>query len=350
MINEQDFFQGFSFPWVIIDSEKSILASANGAIFPYPISADFAEIVEENSLSPEGWSCCTQGLARFCVRISNLNKWMICFGMKVKGVSTRSGKSAHLSVKVDRVDIEGLLNKTLSAFHKTEDQLKNIMRSSIHEVRSINTDIYHVSLNASDSNPAIKNKALKDIQALSGLLKDRVDFLDAISNPLMLAIRGGKSDIYRMFDKVVRSLDATAQKNNVTIRLTGDTQGRVEGIRLFSVIPYLMLQNALKYAPSNTMVEVNLREDDNIIYVMTSSWGPIVEEDEVSKIFRSGYRGRQAAKFEKDGTGIGLFFLKQLVEMHDGGKVSFYQDSKPKIIDGINFAQTHFNLRFLRAD
>lgn len=351
MIDEQSFFSGFVFPWIVVERDQSIIANDDGSLFPFPtlihreISQDYCKTVVD------GWSECPNGLACFSHKLPNsTNKKFVCYGMKVKGISTLVGKSNVLTIKTNQEAIETLVSRTMRSYSEVENQLINILRSSIHEVRSINTDIYHSALGANNNGGVATNKALKNIVALSGLLKERTDFLDAISNPLMLSIRGGKSDIYRMFDKVIRSLYASSIQKSVRIRLSGDTKGRVEGIQLFSVIPYLMLQNALKYAPRNTEITVNLQEDDDTIYVKTSSWGPLVEKDEFDKIFRSGYRGIHAVEFEKDGTGIGLYFLKQLIEMHDGGSVRFFQDEKSKVIDGTNFAQTHFNLRFQRAD
>ena len=43
-----------------------------------------------------------------------------------------------------------------------------------------------------------------------------------------------------------------------------------------------------------------------------------IEDDEIEEIYTEGYSGKWAKKIEEDGHGIGMFYIKHLIEMNDG--------------------------------
>ena len=64
------------------------------------------------------------------------------------------------------------------------------------------------------------------------------------------------------------------------------------------------------------------------------------------KIFVAGFRGRCARAVEPQGSGIGLYFARSLVEMHAGASIKFFQDTTVEKYSGLEYFPTHFNLSF----
>ena len=221
------------------------------------------------------------------------------------------------------------------------------MRSNIHEVRSINADIYNAVYRLKEDlqefgyNQDRDFMTVRNIEELSKILKTRTDVLDVVSNPALLQAARSSIPIYRAFDRVVRSVRPTSSAQNVRLNLTGSSTGRVNGISLFDVIPYLMIQNAIKYAPENSNVQIYFEEDTDRVSVHLTSVGPAMEEDEVERIFISGFRGRYAQQVTPEGTGFGMNLLKTLVEMHDEGSVKFFQDGERGSVRQIPYRTTH---------
>jgi two-component system sensor histidine kinase KdpD len=81
-----------------------------------------------------------------------------------------------------------------------------------------------------------------------------------------------------------------------------------------------LLDNADRYSPERTPIEVSARLVDDSIVVSVSDSGPGVSPDEQSRIFDKFYRGRHSARFPA-GTGMGLSIAKGIIEAH-GGRIS----------------------------
>src|SRR3989344_1895122 len=102
-----------------------------------------------------------------------------------------------------------------------------------------------------------------------------------------------------------------------------------------------LIDNALKYTPRDGRVTIDL-SDARInsarpsLEVMVADTGigvPAVEKD---KLFHRFFRGSNAIRLEPDGTGLGLFIARDIVEKH-GGEIWF----ESKDGEGTNF---HFTL------
>jgi len=92
------------------------------------------------------------------------------------------------------------------------------------------------------------------------------------------------------------------------------------------------------------------KESDEFINVEVTSLGPKVDDDELEKIFSPGFRGRNAAKTGKTGSGIGLSSLDTIVSKIHRGKLNFTQDDPHIVIANVPYCDTHFKLRLIRND
>ena len=84
-----------------------------------------------------------------------------------------------------------------------------------------------------------------------------------------------------------------------------------------------VLGNALKYTPEGGRVDVTVTsylewKDGGIVEISVRDTGIGIFEEDIGKIFEPFYRGRNAAK--EIGTGLGLSFVKEVVNLH-GGKI-----------------------------
>jgi signal transduction histidine kinase len=82
-----------------------------------------------------------------------------------------------------------------------------------------------------------------------------------------------------------------------------------------------LLSNALKYTDAGGTVDVNVGATPRGAFVSVRDTGPGIPAEELPKIFKKFYRASNAVRGQKKGTGIGLAFVKAVVE-GQGGKVS----------------------------
>ena len=83
-----------------------------------------------------------------------------------------------------------------------------------------------------------------------------------------------------------------------------------------------IIDNALKYSPKGTVkISLNKNGDQAVLAVSDSGIG--IEAEDLEYIFQKFFRGRNASLVDPNGSGIGLYTAKKIIEMH-GGRVSIY--------------------------
>jgi len=79
-----------------------------------------------------------------------------------------------------------------------------------------------------------------------------------------------------------------------------------------------MLLNAVKYTPAGGSVSLDVKRDGAFVQVRITDTGIGVPPADLMRIFEEFYRADNARATERDGTGLGLAFAKQVVERHGG--------------------------------
>lgn len=88
--------------------------------------------------------------------------------------------------------------------------------------------------------------------------------------------------------------------------------------RINQVITNLMT-NAIKYTPigENIIVKIELEEDKNRYQFVIENFGINLEEEDLNNIWDSFYRGEKSRNKKYGGTGLGLFIVKRILELHE---------------------------------
>ena len=83
-----------------------------------------------------------------------------------------------------------------------------------------------------------------------------------------------------------------------------------------------LLSNAIKYTPSGGEVTVAALIKKNQLHLEVSDTGYGIPKEEVSKVFTKMFRGHNIIDKDTDGTGLGLYIVKSIVDSA-GGRISF---------------------------
>ncbi|WP_321386757.1 HAMP domain-containing sensor histidine kinase [Alcaligenes phenolicus] len=300
------------------------------------------------ALKDEGWQCCPDGYAVYVRRFQYPGNWLLVLhGLKVKGISTYRGAAVGLTVRTDRSKVEEHVNKYLSSIAVANDAIKNEISGSIHEIRSVNAALYHaaVELQGKLINQGVVEALARNTTALSELLAARITLVDAIaSEGLITQIERKPIAIYKKFDKMQKCFQAYSKAKKVDIKMNGDSRLEVSGDDLSELIPLLLIDNAVKYSPQKSTVNIEVVDEADRVTCSVTSLGPRLEPGEDDLIFQRNYRGKNASQ-AATGNGIGLCFLKQLMAAH-GGSVRVSQSAQRKMVGNVAFCDTTFSLVF----
>lgn len=85
------------------------------------------------------------------------------------------------------------------------------------------------------------------------------------------------------------------------------------------IIVFNILSNAFKFTPAGGEIQLQIKRlAGNTCSIQIRDTGKGIPEEDLTKIFERFYRGREEDATTISGTGIGLSFVKELIELHGG--------------------------------
>jgi len=176
-----------------------------------------------------------------------------------------------------------------------------------------------------DDRPMAENALgvmFKHADRLGRLVDDLLTISRAESRSVPLETQ--RLDLRDLLRRVVEQLDGPIRAQAATVRITtagGDLSLEADAARLEQVFLNL-LENALKYGnrPGLT-VELYVERAGANLHVQVSDNGPGIPREDQEHIFERFYRVHKDRRRETGGTGLGLSFVKNVVQAH-GGTVS----------------------------
>ena len=92
--------------------------------------------------------------------------------------------------------------------------------------------------------------------------------------------------------------------------------------KLFRIVVQNLISNASKYTHPEGQITVSLQKvQENLVFAVVDT-GIGIPADEQEKVFTKFFRSSNATKGSVDGVGLGLYIVKQVMEVL-GGSVSF---------------------------
>lgn len=109
-----------------------------------------------------------------------------------------------------------------------------------------------------------------------------------------------------------------ASHRNLTITSTGDRVGLYADPDLLRVVFDNLIENAVKYANEGTEIKIHSRKTEGALRVEVSNQGVGVPTDQLSQLFTKFFRVQDPQLISRKGTGVGLYLVKRIVEIHGG--------------------------------
>lgn len=88
--------------------------------------------------------------------------------------------------------------------------------------------------------------------------------------------------------------------------------------QLLKILINNLLDNAIKYSPKTSPIEVNVVKKDGKVIIQVANEGERISDEEKKKIFNKFYRSGNESTRTAKGTGLGLYLCKKIMEDHDG--------------------------------
>lgn len=133
-------------------------------------------------------------------------------------------------------------------------------------------------------------------------------------------------DLYGLSGEVLDSLRPVANKQGISLKLTGSPI-LINGVyQLLSEMVFNLCDNAVKYNSPGGSVTVDISEKDDEVFLSVSDTGIGIPHEHQKRVFERFYRVDKSHSKEIGGTGLGLSIVKHGAQ-HHGATVKL--DSEP---------------------
>ena len=125
-------------------------------------------------------------------------------------------------------------------------------------------------------------------------------------------------EISSLLEDLSSSFDSQAER--IRVRMNANGRAHIDPHRTSQVLRNLV-QNALKFSPPETPVEVAVDRRDGVVEFTVSDRGMGIPAEELDRVFDRFHQLRNAVDPSQEGAGLGLYISKRLVEAM-GGTIS----------------------------
>ena len=143
-------------------------------------------------------------------------------------------------------------------------------------------------------------------------------------------------DLYTLSGQVIESLRPVAQKQDITLTLSGQ-HAVIEGVeQLLQEMVYNLCDNAIKYNISGGSVTVSVWQNGQTVTLSVVDTGIGIPYADQSRVFERFYRVDKSHSKEVGGTGLGLSIVKHVAQYH-GAKLELKSDPGRGTAIAVNF-------------
>lgn len=156
-------------------------------------------------------------------------------------------------------------------------------------------------------------------------IHDEADRLNRLLHNLlaMTRIEGGGLEVRREWQvpeetigAAIQHLGERARGRSIKVTVAEDIELVAFDGLLVELALINLLDNAIKYTPADTTIELRAARQQDALRVELLDRGPGVDASERARVFEKFYRGREAE--QSTGAGLGLAICKAVVEAHGG--------------------------------
>lgn len=172
------------------------------------------------------------------------------------------------------------------------------------------------------------DKLMEALTRIGSSVKRLEIFAEDVLTISRLELGGGefKSDVIELktfMDRIDKEFRPTADLKDikfVTDIQDGETQLQISVPYIHSAL-WNILDNAAKFTKEHGTIKLSTKREDDTVQIAVSDSGIGISANELPKLFTKFHRGTSTLTYDFEGTGIGLYASKVMVEKH-GGRIT----------------------------
>lgn len=245
--------------------------------------------------------------------------------------------------------MQGLVSLVL-AFEERSSSGRTSALDAVHDISRMATEVSNLAneLIKDDLQPG---ESIEDAPALhlsilkaAELLTKEFDRLELLFNPASAAAGRMYVHIYQLFHKYVMIANLAQGKRGRRVLMKGRSDKTIKLYESISVLALALVENAVKYGFNSEQVDVEVIDVLGGVAISVRSTGPLIEEEEIPRIFDKGFRGKWAQRLGLAGRGLGLHLAKIVADAHNT-RIEVNSRALGYERDGVPVAENTFRVR-----
>jgi two-component system sensor histidine kinase KdpD len=164
------------------------------------------------------------------------------------------------------------------------------------------------------SRSALIENARSEADRLNRLVGNLLSMTRIESGAIKLHLEPG--DIQDLIGTALEQLGKRIEKNNIKVNVPEDFPLVPMDFTLMVQVIVNLLENAVKYSPENSPIEISVTADDKRSCIQIADRGAGIPAEDLTRVFDKFYRVQRPENIS--GTGLGLSISKGIVEAHHG--------------------------------
>ncbi len=237
-------------------------------------------------------------------------------------------------IKDEKGNISGcvIVFRDISKEREVERIKDEFISLASHELRTpLTSSRYYIELlgdslgqQESSEQKEFIEQLTKTNDEMTALVNDLLN-VSRIESGVKFSITFGQHNLIKIIEEVVMELQPIADK--ALVKISMNLEGLTEFLAWFDEekireVVKNLLSNAIKYSGKDTSVEINLTHNDKEYQIEVKDHGMGIPEAQKPHIFEKLFRASNAVNAGTEGTGLGLYITKAIVNGHKG-RISF---------------------------
>lgn len=184
------------------------------------------------------------------------------------------------------------------------------------------------------------NRLGEQIVHLEGLLSALVNISRMETG--MIEIRKEMTSIFNTVVQAVNQVYMKAEDKGIEIVIDTD-HGEIENLLLAHDAKWTkeavvnVLENAVKYSPADSTIQIIMKKQIHFLRIEIKDEGIGIKKEEINRIFQRFYRGKHEVVRQAEGSGVGLYLARKIIE-EQGGNITVVLPVGSKQVKGSTFA------------
>lgn len=196
------------------------------------------------------------------------------------------------------------------ASHQLKTPLTNI---GWHVESLLKKDFGKVSKKQREYLEIIYNSNLRLVKLVNALLNVSRIELDTF------AINSQPINVIEIAENVLKEFSRQIKEKRLKLEKNFDKLSIIKtDANLIRIVFQNLLSNSVKYTPRNAKIVFSLKRKNSDLLIRVSDTGYGIPKEQQSEMFAKFFRGDNIRRGEQDGTGLGLYITKSIVEKSNG--------------------------------